>query len=87
MSASCCPFYISRPIIDFYYLSKEKVLQLIAISTVSGSLLLRVPAEFNSHSSAMPGTAAAIAANLTQLCMGSKDKCKMHKEHNDIAYL
>lgn len=44
MSASCCPFYISRPIIDFYYLSKEKFLQLIAIYTASSSLLLRIPA-------------------------------------------
>lgn len=44
MSASCCPFYISSPIIDFYYLSKEKFLQLIAIYTVSNSLMLRIHA-------------------------------------------
>lgn len=44
MSASCCPLYISRPIIDFYYLSKEKFLQLIAIYAASRSLLPRIHA-------------------------------------------
>lgn len=59
MSASCCPFYISRPIIDFYYLSKEKVLQQIAIYTVSSSLLLRIPA----------------ATETTELCSPAAQPC------------
>lgn len=58
MSASCCPFYISRPIIDFYYLSKEKFLQLIAIYTVSSALTPRI------HAAAEAAKDGSLAAQL-----------------------
>lgn len=74
MSASCCPFYISRPIIDFYYLSKEKFLQLIAIYTVSSSLTLRIHAatETAEDGSVISSTDLGISANITQLCNGKR---------------